>query len=104
MANNYGYENTFSNFLKTTIIKNDLLFAISSSGKSMNIINAVAISKMNAAKVITLSGFNSVNDQRVIGDINFWCNSKDYGMVEIANQFILHNLADRFNASISYWK
>jgi len=36
---------------------------------------------------------------RKIGDINFWCNSNDYGMVEIAHQFILHNISDRFLGS-----
>jgi len=97
MANDYGYENAFSNILKTTINKSDLLIAISSSGQSKNIINAVNISKQHGARVITLSGFNSKNSLRAEGCINFWCNSDNYGMVEIAHQFILHNLADRFS-------
>jgi len=96
MANDYGYENAFSNIVKLTLKPHDILIAISSSGQSKNIINAVESAKKIGSIVITLSGFDSVNNLREMGDINFWCNSKDYGMVEIAHQFILHNMADRF--------
>ena len=34
MANDYGYENSFSSILKTVVKENDLLIAISSSGQS----------------------------------------------------------------------
>jgi len=101
MANDYGYENAFSNIISNTTKEKDLLIAISSSGKSKNIINAVEAARQNGAIVVTLSGFDSKNSLRIMGDINFWCNSKDYGMVEIAHQFILHNLADRFSNDIN---
>jgi D-sedoheptulose 7-phosphate isomerase len=45
---------------------------------------------------MTLSGFDPKNTLRTLGDINIWSNSKDYGMVEMTHQFILHNLSDRF--------
>ena len=96
MANDYGYEDAFSRVLNTTIKKEDLLIAISSSGNSKNIINSVKTAKKLGAKVVTLSGFSSKNNLRVLGDVNIWSNSKDYGMVEVAHQFILHNLSDRF--------
>ena len=92
MANDYGYENSFSSILKTILKENDILIAISSSGKSKSIINAVNVSKKNGTKVITLSGFNPQNELRTLGCVNFWCNSSDYGMVEISHQFILHNI------------
>ena len=96
MINDYGYEKAFSNIVKLTLKPQDVLVAISSSGKSKNIINAAVSAKQRCATVITLSGFGTNNPLRKIGDINFWCNSIDYGMVEIAHQFILHNLSDRF--------
>jgi D-sedoheptulose 7-phosphate isomerase len=96
MANDYGYNNAFSKVLNITLKEEDILIVISSSGKSENIINAVKAAKKNGATVITFSGFGSKNILRSLGDINIWVNSEDYGMVEIAHQFILHNLADRF--------
>jgi len=99
MANDYGYENAFSNIVKLTLKTKDILVAISSSGKSKNIIHAAVSAKQHGATVITLSGFNPNNHLRKIGDINFWCKSIDYGMIEVAHQFILHNLSDRFIGS-----
>jgi len=96
MANDYGYENAFSKILNITIKKEDLLIVISSSGQSKNMINALEVGKEIGATVVTLSGFDLKNPLRALGDINIWLNSKDYGMVEIGHQFILHNLSDRF--------
>ena len=96
MANDYGYENAFSKILNVTIKKEDLLIAISSSGESKNMINALKVGREIDATLVTLSGFNLKNPLRELGDINICLDSKDYGMVEIAHQFILHNLADRF--------
>jgi len=96
MANDYGYRNVFSNIVKLILKPKDILISISSSGQSENIINAAESAKQIGSTVITLSGFNKNNPLRRMGDINFWCSSKDYGIVEIAHQFILHNLSDRF--------
>jgi len=101
MANDYGYENTFLNILEVTIKPKDILIAISSSGQSENVVLAASLAKQFGLLVITLSGFDLNNKLKQIGDINFWCNSKDYGMVEVAHQFILHNLSDRFIAGDS---
>lgn len=100
MANDYGYENIFSRQLTYLAKPHDVLIAISSSGRSMNIRNSVAQVLENGGKVITLSGFARDNPLRSLGDINIWLDSTDYGMVEIGHQFLLHNIADRFGASL----
>ena len=97
MTNDFGYENAFARMLDQVISKNDLLIAISSSGNSINIRNAVDIAKKHHANIITLSGFSEDNPLRRMGNINIWLNSYDYGFVEIGHQFLLHNIADRFN-------
>ena len=84
-----------SNIIKHTLTPKDILIAISSSGQSKNIIAAVETAKNNNSTVKTLSGFKPDNKLRTTGDINFWSNSNDYGIVEMAHQFILHNIADR---------
>ena len=96
MANDYHYENAYSRALSIYIQPEDLLIAISSSGKSANICNAVQVAKQQGIKVLTLTGFNQDNPLRRLGDINIWLNSHDYGYVEVGHQFILHNLSDRF--------
>ncbi len=96
MANDYGYENAYANALARLALPGDVLIAISSSGKSMNIRNAAAQVWGKGGTVITLSGFAPDNPLRLLGDINIWVNSSDYGMVEVGHQFVLHNISDRF--------
>lgn len=98
MANDYGYENAFAHLLGQMAKPGDVLIAISSSGNSMNIRNAAARMAACGGQVITLSGFSSDNPLRLMGDVNIWLDSRDYGAVEIGHQFILHNMADRFGA------
>lgn len=40
IGNDYGFANIFSRIVKASMIKNDILIALSTSGKSQNIINA----------------------------------------------------------------
>lgn len=95
MSNDYGYENAFAQILTTMASPPDVLIAISSSGQSKNICNAVAVMCKLGGTAITLSGFKRDNPLRALGDVNVWLDSTDYGMVEIGHQFILHNVADR---------
>jgi D-sedoheptulose 7-phosphate isomerase len=95
MSNDYGYDNAFKQVLNTVFRKEDLLIAISSSGKSPNICNAANVVRAHGGKVITFTGFSGDNALRKLGDMNFWLDSCDYGLVEIGHLFLLHNLADR---------
>lgn len=96
LANDFGYENSYSEALKVNLKKEDLLIAISSSGSSLNIINAAKVANEKNAKIITFSGFDSANSLRRLGDLNFWLDRKDYGLVEMGHFFILHTLIDCF--------
>ena len=101
MTNDFGYENAFARMLDQVINNHDVLIAISSSGNSINIRNAVEVAKKHQAIIITLSGFSKDNSLRKMGNINIWLDSDDYGFVEIGHQFLLHNIADRFNAKFN---
>jgi D-sedoheptulose 7-phosphate isomerase len=95
-ANDYGYENAMKEWLKIYIEPGDLLVAISSSGNSPNICNAAALAKEKGAGLITLSGFNPGNKLRALGDINFYIECSNYGVVECFHQVILHAVLDDF--------
>jgi D-sedoheptulose 7-phosphate isomerase len=93
MSNDYGYENSFSEPLSTLAREKDLLIAISSSGRSANIHNAVKSIKKVGGEAITLSGFAQDNPLRSMGDLNVWLDSESYGLVEIGHLFYLHYLS-----------
>lgn len=98
IVNDYGYENAYSRLLAHMARPGDVLIAISSSGRSMNIRNAATQVAGNGGSVITLSGFLHDNPLRSLGDVNIWLDASDYGLVEVGHQFLLHNLSDRFGA------
>lgn len=101
MANDFGYENAFSLMLAQLLNQGDVVIVISSSGASMNMRNAAITAREKGAYTVTLTGFSSDNPLRYLGDTNIWLESDDYGFVEIGHQFILHNIADRFNEKLN---
>ncbi len=88
MANDCGYDNVFSEPLKLMAKSGDILIAISSSGQSKNILNAVTAVREKNCRVITLSGFKPDNPLRSMGDINFYVPSGSFQFVESAHLFI----------------
>ena len=94
MSNDYGYPTAFSNLVERQGRAGDVLVAISSSGKSANMLAAVGAARGRAMQVITLTGFDAANPLRLLGDANLWVPSHDYGEVEIGHLFLLHLLVD----------
>jgi len=94
LSNDLGYEKVFSAPIGVLAKKGDILFAISSSGKSRNILNAAAEGKKKGCFVVTFSGFLSGNPLRKMGDINFYVPSSSYGAVEIAHLAVCHAIVD----------
>lgn len=97
MANDFGYENAVARMLSQLLNPGDMVIAISSSGNSMNMRNAAIVAGERGAFVVTLTGFSANNPLRQLGHLNIWLDSDDYGFIEVGHQFILHNIADRFN-------
>ena len=56
VGNDYGYEFIFSRFIEGMGNNGDVLLAISTSGNSMNIVNAVKAAKEKNMKTIVLAG------------------------------------------------
>lgn len=98
MANDFGYEQVYSRPLHVLLEPKDLLVAISSSGASRNILQAVAVAQEKEATVLTLSGFSEGNPLREKGALNFWLPRSDYGLVEMGHFFLLHTVVDRWCA------
>lgn len=93
-ANDYGYENWVVRALEAYADKNDVLVLISSSGKSPNIINGVSQARSMGISVVTFSGFKPDNPLRGLGDVDFWCNSEVYNVVEMTHHVWLLAIVD----------
>lgn len=94
LSNDFGYENVFSKAIEMFGNEGDLLLAISSGGKSPNILNAAHAARNKSAAVITLAGFSAKAPLLLLGDLNFYIDSNQYGFVEVAHLAIIHYLTD----------
>ena len=99
LVNDYGYENMYSSFLDIHKSKNTLVILISSSGSSLNIINALKYAtQCSEFKIVSLSGFGLDNmlytESKKIDNvvINYHVDSKSYGEVESVHQIFLHSI------------
>jgi D-sedoheptulose 7-phosphate isomerase len=94
-ANDCTYAVAWAKSLEVLMRPHDVLMAVSSSGESASILNAVEAARKRQAMVMTFSGFESTNRLRQLGDLNFYVPSSDYGYVELTHAALLHYVTDR---------
>lgn len=94
LANDLGYENVYSAPAESFAEKGDIFVAISSSGKSPNILKAAETALKKGCVLVTLTGFGADNPLRSMGAINFYVPSPVYGVVETAHAAICHAVVD----------
>lgn len=96
LSNDISYTAAYSELVNIWADKDDMLFSISSSGKSQNIIDAVNTARdRGCSPIITLSGFLPDNPLRSIGDFNLYVSCKEYGYVELAHSVLTHFISDQ---------
>lgn len=93
-SNDYGYERWIEKAIDFYADKKDLIILISSSGKSMNMLNACNAAHKKKIKVISFTGHNRNNPLSKICDLNLWVNSKAYNFIENTHQIWLLTICD----------
>lgn len=94
LGNDFGYEEVFARQMGFHARAGDVLYAISSSGRSPNILRAVEAARRLDCRVITMSGFRADNPLRAMGDVNFHVTLEKYGIVEVAHTALIHAVVD----------
>jgi len=94
VSNDCGYAHVFEKPIEMFAQTGDVLVAISSSGRSENIIKGARLARLKGLKIITLSGFARDNPLRLSGDLNFYVPYSSYGHIELVHQAICHCLVD----------
>ena len=92
IANDLAYEDVFAYQLQAQSEPGDVLFAVSSSGRSPNIVRAVTWARDNGVSTIALTGFSG-GGARQAADIAIHVDHDNYGVVEDLHQAITHALA-----------
>ncbi|PAF53912.1 phosphoheptose isomerase [Helicobacter sp. 13S00482-2] len=93
IANDYGYEHVFSRQVQALANPSDIVFGISTSGNSKNIINALKVAQSIGCKTIGLSGKDGGLMNEVC-DINLVIPSADTARIQEAHILIIHIICD----------
>lgn len=92
IANDTGYENVFIYQLQSQSEPGDVLLAVSSSGRSPNIVRALTWARDQGLRTIALTGFDG-GAARVAAEVSVHVDCTNYGVVEDLHQTLIHALA-----------
>ena len=93
IANDYAYENIFTRQVEALVKKNDILWAISTSGKSPNVVAAVELAKKTGAVIIAFTGTaDSKLDE--LADICFCAQNQATARSQEIHQIAYHIICD----------
>jgi D-sedoheptulose 7-phosphate isomerase len=87
IANDENFDEIFKSQLENYLERGDLLIALSCSGNSKNILNALKFAKNKKCKTILITGFKK---KTKYSDIHLNVNVKNYGISEDIFQSIMH--------------
>ena len=92
IANDSDYSNIFSDQLRYNYKPGDMLFVISASGNSPNIVNALKFAKQKKLFSISFTGFSGGKAKK-LSNINIHCKSFNYGIVEMMHHNYMNIIA-----------
>ena len=92
VANDHGYDLVFEYQLQSLARPGDVLIAISSSGRSPNIVRALEWARRHGMETIALTGFSG-GAARELASVPVHVDSNNYGIIEDAHQACMHLLA-----------
>lgn len=92
IANDHGYDMVFEHQLQSLARPGDVLIAVSSSGRSANIVRALEWANRNGMHTIALTGFAG-GGARELASVSVHVDSDNYGIIEDAHQACMHLLA-----------
>jgi D-sedoheptulose 7-phosphate isomerase len=94
VSNDFSYAEVFERPIAMFADPGDVLLAISSSGRSENILRGADAARKQGCRVLTFSGFRPDNPLRSRGEVNFYVPSMSYGHVEVTHLALSHTLVD----------
>jgi phosphoheptose isomerase len=98
IANDMGYENVFVYQLQSQSRPGDVLIAVSSSGRSPNIVRALTWARDQGLRTIAITGFDG-GAAKAVAEVNIHVGCTNYGIVEDLHQAIMHALAQYIRQS-----
>jgi phosphoheptose isomerase len=98
IANDMAYEDVFVYQLQSQAGPGDVLIAVSSSGRSPNIVRALTWARDHDLHTIAFTGFDG-GGAKAVADVTIHVEGANYGIVEDLHQAIMHALAQSIRQS-----
>jgi phosphoheptose isomerase len=92
IANDLSYDQVFVHQLESWSRPGDVLVAISSSGRSPNIVAVIGWAKLHGLRSVALTGFDGGAAKR-LAEVSLHVECNNYGVVEDLHQALMHSLA-----------
>lgn len=97
VANDYGYNRIFSRQVEALVKSNDLLWAISTSGSSANVVAAAESAKQKGAKILAFTGRADCELEK-LADIYFCVDAQTIARSQEIHQLAYHIICDLVEA------
>ena len=92
IANDLGYADVFAYQLQSQAEPGDVLVAVSSSGRSPSIVQALTWARDHGLRTIAVTGFDG-GAARKVAEISIHVECTNYGVIEDLHQAVMHSLA-----------
>ena len=93
IANDYKYEDIFTRQVEAIVQKNDVLWAISTSGNSANVVAAGQLAKKKGAKILAFTGKGNSKLEK-IADVCLCANEEITAHIQEIHQLAYHIICD----------
>lgn len=102
IANDYSYDEVFSKQVRALGRKGDILLAISTSGNSRNVIEAVKVAHQKDMHVVSLTGKNGGGMRELVrdGDIELCVPSNVTARIQEVHLLVIHCLCDLIDTQL----
>lgn len=102
IANDYSYDEVFAKQIRALGRKGDVLLAISTSGNSANVIEAIKVARQRELHVVALTGKNGGEMRELLGesDIEICIPSNVTARIQEVHLLVIHCLCDLIDTQL----
>ena len=100
-ANDYGYEQVFSRQVEALLSAGDVVIALSTSGRSKNVIEAVRVAREMGGKTVSCIGSDLDSPLKELSDVTISVPVSTTDQIQEMHSAALHILCDRVEEALS---
>lgn len=93
LGNDYSFDYVFARQCESLVKKEDVIIAISTSGKSKNVLNGMSVAKKKGASIIGLTGSGGINMKKQV-DVLLAIPSKSTARIQEGHRTAIHAICE----------